>query len=178
MNRERAKALLPIIQASFSYDPLTGDIKWIKSGRGKAKKGELAGHVTKCGYRRICINQTDLMAHRVAWALYYGSWPQGIIDHIDGNGLNNKIDNLRDADFLANQRNSFLSINNRSGINGVNWNSEKQKWEAKISVHNKIRYIGRYDTLLAAAYARHIANLKYGFSNRHGISKHFREVTE
>lgn len=60
-----------------------------------------------------------LKAHRVAWFIYYGSEPSGQIDHIDGDGTNNRIANLRLSDARTNAFNRRRPASNRTGIKGV-----------------------------------------------------------
>ena len=72
-----------------------------------------------------------LMAHRVAWAIYYGVWPTGMIDHINGDGLDNRICNLRDVTHKENARNSRRKATNKSGCSGVMRDKHKKKWVAQ-----------------------------------------------
>jgi hypothetical protein len=92
-------------------------------------------------------------AHRIIWKMHYGTEPPPIIDHIDGNGLNNKIDNLREANICQNGWNSKRSSRNRSGFKGVSFNTEKNKWRAAIHVNGKTRLIGYFSTPEAAGEA-------------------------
>jgi len=66
------------------------------------------------------------------------------IDHIDRNSSNNRVDNLRWATCRENQLNKGISKNNRSGAKGVWWDKINSKWIAKISLNNKMLYIGSY----------------------------------
>lgn len=85
-------------------------------------------------------------AHRIIWKMHYGVEPPPIIDHIDGNGLNNRIDNLREATIYQNGWNSKRSARNKSGFKGVSFNTEKNKWRAAIHVQGKTRLIGYFST--------------------------------
>lgn len=56
------------------------------------------------------LGKTQFSAHRLSWLLYYGGWPKGHIDHLDGNALNNRIENLRDCkDTSNNMRNTLVN---------------------------------------------------------------------
>lgn len=91
--------------------------------------------------------------HRVAWFHFYGEWPEFEMDHIDGNGMNNRISNLRPATHAQNSQNLTLRSTNKSGMTGVSWLKSLRKWEAYIMVNYKKKGLGYYDDLLEAGAA-------------------------
>jgi hypothetical protein len=84
-----------------------------------------------------------------------------IIDHIDGDGLNNTRANLRQATASQNRQNRGKQGNNTSGFKGVSWDNSRNKWQVHISVKGKSTYIGRYETKEMAAIAYDEAARKY-----------------
>ena len=72
------------------------------------------------------------------------------VDHIDGDGLNNRRGNLRLATAGQNQHNKGLQRNNTSGFKGVRWRSDKGKWVARIDKDGKRRHLGYFDTVEGA----------------------------
>jgi hypothetical protein len=76
-----------------------------------------------------------------------------IVDHIDGDGLNNTKENLRPATYQQNAWNRGLGKNNTSGYKGVVWEADRQKWKARIKVNNKYQHLGRYKKKSDAAKA-------------------------
>lgn len=85
-----------------------------------------------------------------------------VIDHIDGNGLNNCKSNLRHCTNKENRRNNPNGYkNNSSGFTGVGWDKEKRKWCAWISVDGKLTRIGRFKTQSDAVAARKSAEMQY-----------------
>lgn len=110
-------------------------------------------------------------AHRVVWAIVHGEWPQDQIDHIDGNGMNNRIENLRDVPNKINLRNCWRADNNTSGVTGVSWNTLRKKWEAYIKVDGLRCGLGLWDTKAEAKAARFAAQKILGFSDRHGVKR-------
>jgi hypothetical protein len=94
----------------FDYDPETGILTY-KSGIlprytwNRCRAGKRAGFVHSDGYRVVRINQChQLREHRVIWAFVYGTWPKDLIDHINGNKLDNRLSNLRE---ITNEENLF-----------------------------------------------------------------------
>ena len=77
------------------------------------------------------------------------------IDHKDGNGLNNRRENLRPATASENQRNQRLSVANTSGFKGVTWDRSRARWRANIKVNGRLRFLGSFADIegAAAAYA-------------------------
>lgn len=78
---------------------------------------------------------------------------QGLIDHKDGNPLNNTRDNLRRASHIQNSSNRARQSNNSSGFKGVSWNSRRKKWLARIAADGKEIQIGQFADPAEAARA-------------------------
>ena len=68
-----------------------------------------------------------------------------ILDHIDGNKLNNKIENLRECDYVTNGYNRKLGINNTSGHKNVAWNKTIKKWRVTLMVKKKFKDFGYFE---------------------------------
>lgn len=107
------------------------------------------------------------MAHKIIWLYVYGEAPQSI-DHIDGDGLNNKIDNLRIACHAINNKNRSLSRVNKTGISGVSWIKARSKFEARISDNGKEIFLGRFNNIFDAAVARKSAEIRFNYHANHG----------
>jgi hypothetical protein len=86
-------------------------------------------------------------------------WP--LVDHIDGDGLNNRRSNLRPATHIQNLQNQRRRSNNTSGHKGVSWDAPRGKWLARIQVDGARRYLGIFDTAEAAALAYDAAAREY-----------------
>ena len=92
--------------------------------------------------------------------------PEGFnTDHIDGDGLNNRRANLRDATAGQNACNRRANFNNTSGVKGVCWHKLKSKWNARIMLSGKSHFLGAFDTVedAAKAYAKASTVLHGGF---------------
>jgi hypothetical protein len=140
------------IAAVLSYNAETGVFTWVANRGGGARTGDVAGTVKRGGYVQINVLARLCYAHRLAWLFATGSWPSGCIDHIDGNPSNNRIDNLRDVSAKENQQNQRRAhaSNKSSGMLGVSMCKQTGRWSAKISVANKTKNLGRFDTADAA----------------------------
>jgi len=103
--------------------------------------------------------------HRLIWLLVTGAWPD-VIDHKDGNGLNNRLENLQNTNALGNNKNKAQK-KNRVLPNGIVEKGEK--FAARIGVDKRTVYLGSFETVSEAVAARSAANKKYGFSENHGI---------
>ena len=121
--------------------------------KGKDKTGRKRGTI-------FCVHAS---AHRVLWKMAYGTEPE-LIDHINGDPSDNRIENLRCATPAQNSANSSRSIANRSGCCGVSWSKQKRKWWVKI----RREFIGLYDDLDEAVRARKEAERHRGFHPNHG----------
>lgn len=120
------------------------------------------------GYRKGSIDGVPFNAHRVIWALHHGEWPSDQIDHINGVRDDNRIINLRVVTNQENGRNQSMFRNNTSGVCGVCWHKAQGKWQARIMVDGRRKYLGYFTTIEAAAEARVEASRQHGFTDRHG----------
>lgn len=133
----------------FVYDPVTGSLTWRKSRPRSGNEGEVAGCVKgrgnkKSAYRHVSIKGRKYLVHRIAWVYVYGVLPDADIDHIDGDGLNNSLANLRLASRSENNRNRGAQCNSKSGLKGVSWHGGHAKWQAAIRAGGKDKHLGYY----------------------------------
>ena len=84
-----------------------------------------------------------------------------IVDHINGNKLDNRKCNLRICTKSQNCQNRKISKLNKSGFNGVSWNIRNKKWVAQIACNNQKIHIGFFNEPIEAAKAFNAAALKY-----------------
>jgi len=171
----------------IEYNPETGEMFWkprtpdmfvdgvsiIRRGRTpehscanwnskNAGRAALACREKRFGYLVGTIRQvrnSPLKAHRVAWAIVYGAWPEGVIDHINGDPSDNRIANLRDVTHAVNMRNSAPRSDNKSGYAGVRWCRRSQRWIATLN-------IGQFKTKAEAVAARDAAREGLGYTGR------------
>jgi hypothetical protein len=149
----------------FMYFPNTGLLFWKElSGRRKNPISSLSK-----GYLHGEHKGKRFKVHKVAWLLFYGNIPDGQIDHINGNRSDNRISNLRSVSNLENHRNMKKFSTNKSGVVGVSWSNERQKWIATITVKRKVIQLGRYLSFDNAVSVRKAAEKQYCFHNNHGM---------
>jgi hypothetical protein len=146
----------------FDYDEDRGLLIWKNPSGRRAKKGDVAGAVNPVTGRRAAgVDGKHLYHYRLVYAWHYGDPGEHLIDHIDRDHTNDRIENLRLATHSQNKLNCRLLKNNRSGHKGVSWDSQRQKWFAKIEVNRKQIALGRYDRLEDAVAARKKAETQY-----------------
>lgn len=128
----------------LSYDPETGYFTWVKRLSNNVP-GSRAGSDDRRGYLTVRIDKVVYRLHRLAWFYVHGEWPPHDIDHINGMPSDNRLTNLRPATKSQNMWNAKRRADNTSGYKGVCWSTAKKKWEAKISLNGKMKFLGRFD---------------------------------
>ena len=112
-----------------------------------------AGSISKTtGYERVCIDWKLIDVHRAIFIMFNDEYP-AMVDHIDGNILNNKIENLRVCTNTQNQYNQ-KTVRSSSGVKGVYWSKAANKWIASIKVNSKLKHLGTFSEKEDAIMAR------------------------
>lgn len=124
--------------SDVDFDALSA-FKWHLHSAGYAYRAQKRGG-----------KQTNFLMHREVL-----SAPKGVlVDHINGNRLDNRRENLRLATYSENGRNK-PAVQGSSTLKGVSWHTSRGKWRAVIKVNRVSRHIGYFATEAeaAAAYA-------------------------
>ena len=185
-----------MLRKLIDYDPVTGRMTWKartpdmfvagepgcrrartpehKCANWNAKnagKPALAFSDKKYGYLSGTIRQfraAPFKAHRVAWAIYYGVWPENDVDHINGITSDNRIVNLRDVPHQINMRNAKVRSDNKSGSAGISWFAQTSRWHVRVPGKTGSDHVGFFKTIEEAVAARDAARSGQGFTNRSG----------
>lgn len=124
------------IKSVLNYNKKTGVFTWAVYRSHKAIEGGIPGRLDKDGYHRITVFGRTYFAHRLAWAFVHGEFPDGQIDHINGNQADNRIENIRLCTQAQNQQ-------NKESV-GATFNKKTNKWQSQIKKSGKTYYLGSF----------------------------------
>lgn len=136
----RYKELCPIlIKQLFRYNE-DGSLTRLITTNGRAKEGTTTfGNFGKAsGYYRININKKRYPISYIIFVYHHGYCPD-MIDHINGNRKDNRIENLRECSASENACNSKKPSHNSSGIKGLYWDNYHQAWRSQIRFNGELR---------------------------------------
>jgi hypothetical protein len=153
LTHERLRDLL-------SYNSLTGEFTWrprANNGQGFNTRlaGKRAGTVHN-GYCSIELDGEPHRASRLAWFYMTGEYPSSMIDHKDGDTLNDRFTNLRPASCSENGANAKRRRDNTSGYKGVSFSKALGKFKAYLRKDGKYVHLGCFDSG-EAAHAAYVA---------------------
>lgn len=120
-----------------------------KQGRQMGKPvGSLVELPSGYKYYQVSFKYKLYRLHHIIWVMHNGHIPEGfIVDHINCDSLDNRIENLRLARLHQNSSNTRLSKANKSGVKGVSWSYPAKKWRCNIDHKGKRYHVGYYKTL-------------------------------
>ena len=169
-----------LLHALLTYEPATGKLFWKERDTatfasvrvGNTWNTRYAGTeaftaVDRKGYLIGAINNTLYRAARIIYMMHYGTDPTQV-DHVDGDRMNNRIQNLRSVSPETNSRNMKLFKNNTSGHTGVTWDANRQLWIARISDKGRTVNLGRFSSIDEAIAVRKQAELDLKYHPSHG----------
>jgi hypothetical protein len=132
------------LRECLSYDKESGVFVWLVSRQNRSV-GDVAGYRKSNGYTKIGLDGSVYGAHRLAYLHVTGSWPSGVVDHIDGDPSNNRWSNLRDVPHRTNIQNERVARkNNSTGFLGVS--PKEGRFVATIRVDGRKINIGSFKT--------------------------------
>jgi hypothetical protein len=139
------------LSAMLRYDPETGHLFWLQQVSTR-RVGDQAGNKRSDGYVKVQLNGKPFKAHRLAWALHFSEWPEGEIDHINGDRSDNRIVNLRVVNRKQNNHNRRPQVAS-SKYKGVQWHKAAGKWVARAYLEGKRTHLGVFSSEEDAAKA-------------------------
>lgn len=125
------------------------EVSWRRKESNTRVSGKELGHLGPDGYLRVNFKDRfgkrhRMLVHRVIYYLYTGKLPN-LVDHINRNPLDNRIENLRATDKVVNAYNTGPRKNNKTGKKGVHF--YKGKYRASIYICGKKEHIGSFERL-------------------------------
>jgi hypothetical protein len=143
------------VRELYDYNP---EIGHLISKRHNRPTGQAIGK-----YLRVEIKGKRYKNHRIIWLWVYGQWPELSIDHINGNGRDNRLCNLRQATNKQNAENR-PGVRAASGMKGV-YATGNGRWKSTIGHKMKVLYLGTYVTKEEAHFAYQQAAEKFHTHN-------------
>ena len=145
------------VRLLFKYE--AGQLYWIFKVSDKIKIGQLAGSFSG-KYGIIKYLKKTYQVHRLIF-LYHKGYNPKTVDHINLNTKDNRIENLRDASYSENLRNTRKLTKGLSPYKGVTFDKRRNKWISRIKLKNKRLYLGSFDNEIIAAKEYDKNALKY-----------------
>ena len=148
----------------LKYDPENGKFHWRDGQRAGMEAGHY-GNTRGKTYVRIGFKGQAILAHVLAWFVVHGVWPTSELDHKDGDGTNNRIENLRLGNRDVNNSNTRKRVDSLAEPNTGYVASGK--FTALVKFNKRTYWLGTFPTLELAVKARNIAEKLIPRSENH-----------
>lgn len=166
---------LDFIKKSFRYEPKTGLLFYKEKINILKEIGEQVGNKTskstgnqQTSYLKFGYNNKEYSVHRLCFIIHNNCYigKDLMIDHVDGNGLNNKPKNLRVVSNAENCKNRARYKSNSTGVSGVHM--QRGKYRAEVRTKGERHRLGYFETLEEAEIAVIAKRKELGFNKNHG----------
>lgn len=148
--------MLPKQYLDELFEYRDGSLYWKKARSNIVKVGDKVGCMSGNGYLDVRVDRKLLKVHRVVFVMHHGYEPK-MLDHINADKTDNRIENLRECVSAENVRNRPLNKNNTTGSKGVVYNKRRGKYMVRVSE----KYLGYYEDLELADLVATMAREKY-----------------
>lgn len=143
------------------FDCVDGKLFWkINTNKSKSLIGRQAGCNKGHAYGTVCLDRKSYCVHRVIYCMHTGEWPE-IVDHINNDTKDHRIENLRAATDTQNKFNKPAQANNKSGVKNVCWSTAHKKWAVQVQAHGKRVFSRLFADLELAELVAEEARRKY-----------------
>lgn len=144
------------ICSMFSYDKVSGGLKWKHREPSSLKNrqwngrfaNKTAGTIRKDGYLRVKVGCRYILVHRLIWFIEFGEFPSFLIDHINGNKSDNRLENLREVTKSENATN--CNTENSTGHKGVRYDKRYNTYQVRLTKNGKTFHLGQAKTFSEA----------------------------
>lgn len=144
----------------FVYDPDTGFLVR-RIGKKGARAGAIVGTRNSDGHLICRVDYRIFYVHRIAWKMHFGADPPENLDHVNGDGADNRICNIRLANTKQNGSNRRLGKNNKTGVKGVSYSKAEKKWKVGLKNCGKSIHLGYFSEIDDAAQAYRVGSTEY-----------------
>ena len=141
------KPTLNRVKELFDYDPNTGILVRKITTSSNALAGSVVGWKNDEGYLSVRVDRTPWKVHQIAWLYVHEVWPSGVIDHINRDKTDNRIDNLRDTTVQVNNLNKGTRKDSKTGVPNVTWRERDRRFYVACKRNGKQNYGGCFKSL-------------------------------
>ena len=147
---------------NYLFDYKDGKLYWKNktSSFSNITIGQKAGCFGKENYQYVAFNKRRKPLHSVIYCMFHGKMPK-IIDHIDGNVFNNKIENLREVSHSQNMLNSRLRKDSLTGLKNITFHKTNKKYIVRMIVNGVRKHFGCYNDIDYAKFVADAMRHKY-----------------
>jgi hypothetical protein len=125
---------------SEDYEKAATKVQYVQGSLVSNNKPRIGSH----GYYVLAVEGKSFLVHRLIWFIVHKTLPK-IVDHVDGNRLNNKLENLQGCDQSVNIGKAKMFRTNSTGYKGVHYNTNAKKYEAYFMRNYKKHYLGLFE---------------------------------
>jgi len=166
------------VRELFDYNSKDGCLIRKIATSNSSKVGSTVGSLSGNGRLYTSVDSVLFPAHILIFLWHHGYISELFIDHIDRNPLNNKIENLREVSYQCNARNAKPLKNNTSGVKGVTFRKNENKWVAQIGINGKMKMIGSFINFVDAVKARYNKEVELNWNGCNSTSCSFLYLKE